>query len=129
MDSEKTNNPQTKYTTLREKITWANYLDSRGIIGLVIACKVYKNEAGEDREVLISNTSKQPNNEIEGASILGIVSMDRSAEDILEIRVEGTDNSAINFCEELRMGLREENYLLDKFRERYRELIQQERRR
>jgi phosphotransferase system HPr-like phosphotransfer protein len=89
-------------------------------IGLFFACCVYRFES--KKKVIIKNLSDEPEREVEGTSPMGLLSLCASPGSLLEIKIEGDDESAKELSREIKIGLNEENYLWTNFKPRYEQI-------
>jgi phosphotransferase system HPr-like phosphotransfer protein len=111
-----------EYLVLKEVVNLEMGFNMRASCGFVLGCSVYSNQFPEGREVLVGNLSDEIPAVVNGASMMGVMSLAAAKGNTLEIKIEGTDEAAKKFSEELKRGLNEEDYLYSHFSQIYREM-------
>ena len=108
-----------EYTALEEKVNLEFGLDPRASTGIAIACRVYNSRYEQGREVLLSSLSSETEYETYGKDIMGVLALEAYQGVILRMKVEGTDDAAKDFINDLKIGLSDNRYLQNKFQEEY----------
>jgi len=120
MDDKTKIQPKKEYTILKEPVNLKYGLGTMTNSAMfACACQRYSAEFIEERDVLVSNVTRNPGNKVKGASPTSILAiLNAHSGDLLEIQIEGTDDYAKAFAEKLKRGLNEENYLYEQWKSR-----------
>ncbi len=116
METQTISPTEEEYIVLRKKLNLQDGLNGHNSTILLLACRAYNLDSGGNRVVTVKNLSDKSTYDVEinsSGSIMGLMALSASKGSLLEIRIDGIDEAARNFCEDLKKGLDQEHYFID----------------